>query len=139
MNMHRFRNAIVSLTLCIAPLAFVGCTAIPSAKEVAERGPSAIVGAWISELDGTKLVFEKDGVFRIEPNGNGAFTGRWSIDGGAVALMNDATAPGCTEVTGKYKPEVVRDTVRFTQVSDNCPAREEHMAWPWKREGSAKK
>jgi hypothetical protein len=27
----------------------------------------------------------------------------------------------------------VRDTVRFTKVKDNCPAREEHMAWGWKK------
>jgi hypothetical protein len=27
----------------------------------------------------------------------------------------------------------VRDTVRFTKVKDYCPAREEHMAWGWKK------
>jgi hypothetical protein len=29
----------------------------------------------------------------------------------------------------------VRDTVRFTKVKDDCAAREEHMAWPWKKAG----
>ena len=44
-----------------------------------------------------------------------------------------ARGSACAEVPGSYAFEVVRDTVRFTKVKDNCPSREEHMAWGWKK------
>jgi hypothetical protein len=45
-------------------------------------------------------------------------------------LSNTAT---CADVPGSYKPEVVRDVLRFELVRDECAPRQEHMAWPWKR------
>jgi hypothetical protein len=47
--------------------------------------------------------------------------------------VNDAGSAVCAGIEGVYTPEIVRDTVRFTFVADECVPREEHMAWPWKR------
>lgn len=106
------------------------CASTPSAKEVASLGTTALVGAWTSELDETRLTIAKDGSFTVE-RGEKRVTGRWATDGDAILLTN-AGEP-CAGIEGAYVPEVVRNTVRFTKRSDDCPAREEHMAWPWKR------
>ena len=118
-------------TLAAAGIAFLAsCASIPSADEVARMGSSAIVGAWTSELDETKLTVAKDGSFKVV-RGEKSVAGRWSLDGDAVVFENDGEP--CAGVEGAYVPEVVRDTVRFTKRGDDCPAREERMAWPWRR------
>ena len=106
------------------------CASTPSAKEVASLGTTALVGTWISELDEARLTIAKDGSFTAE-RGEKRATGHWTTDGNAIVLTN--TGEPCAGIEGAYVPEVVRDTVRFTMRRDDCPAREEHMAWPWKR------
>ena len=118
-------------TLALSGISFLAaCASIPSAEEVTRMGSSAIVGAWTSELDETRLTVAKDGSFKVERGGT-SVAGRWSLDGAAVVFENDGEP--CAGIEGAYVPEVVRDTVRFTKRGDDCPAREEHMAWPWKR------
>jgi hypothetical protein len=117
------------------------CASVPSAREVARMGVHALVGTWTSELDETTLTVREDGTFIVERPARGtrpaaSASGRWLPSGESVVLRNDASAAVCTDVEGTYTPEIVRDTVRFTLVSDDCPPREEHMAWPWRR-GSA--
>ena len=106
------------------------CASTPSAKEVASLGTTALVGAWTSELDETRLTIVKDGSFTVE-RGEKRAAGRWTLDGAAIVLTHPDEP--CAGIAGSYVPEIVRDTVRFTMRSDDCPAREEHMAWPWKR------
>ena len=49
-----------------------------------------------------------------------------------IGLRSPTSLPDFS-VLEPYAFEIVRDTVRFTKVKDNCPAREEHMAWGWKK------
>lgn len=106
------------------------CASTPSAREVERLGTAAIVGEWTSELDHSVLTVTKDGRFTLASGGD-IQAGRWTTDAGAIVLTSD-TDP-CAGIQGSYDPEVVRDTVRFTKRSDGCTAREERMAWPWKR------
>ena len=117
------------LAMATLPL-LAACASMPSADEVARMGSAAIVGSWTSALDETMLVVQKDGSFTVA-RGETRVAGRWSLEGTAVRFRNDGEP--CAGVEGAYVPEVVRDTVRFTKRGDDCPVREEHMAWPWKR------
>ena len=121
-----------------------------------------LAGRWESELDGAILTFEPTGIFSVERPARGAtpaatVVGRWTLEEGspdgreadaadaADAADDDATESGtivfenlrgsaaCSGVRGTYAAEVVRDTVRFTKRADDCPSREEHMAWPWRK------
>ncbi len=125
---------ILVASASIAP----ACASVPSAKDVARMGVHALVGTWTSELDETTLTVRKDGTFVVVRPARGerpaaTVSGRWHPSGDAVVLVNDASAAACANVEGTYTPEIVRDTVRFTLVSDDCPPREEHMAGPWRR------
>lgn len=111
-----------------------GCASIPSATEVAALGTNALVGTWNSVLDNTRLTVAKDGSFRLDKGATQIASGHWRTEGTAVVFIDDPSSTGgCAGVEGSYAPEIVRDTVRFTKSSDDCPAREERMAWPWKR------
>jgi hypothetical protein len=116
------------------------CASMPSADEVARMGVHALVGDWTSELDGTELSVRKDGTFTVVREARGdrpaaSSAGRWHPRGDSVVFVNDAGSAVCAGIEGVYTPEIVRDTVRFTFVADECIPREEHMAWPWKRGG----
>jgi hypothetical protein len=130
------------------PLAVLcACASMPSADDVARMGVHALVGDWTSELDGTTLSVRKDGTFAVSRAARGdrpaaSASGRWHPRGDAVVLVNDAGSnpaysplysTACADIEGIYTPEIVRDTVRFALVSDDCAPREEQMAWPWKR------
>jgi len=138
------------------PLAVLcACASMPSADDVARMGVHALVGDWTSELDGTTLSVRKDGTFTVSRAARGdrpaaSASGRWHPRGDAVVLVNDAGSnpvyspvysplysTACADIEGIYTPEIVRDTVRFALVSDDCAPREEQMAWPWKRGGTA--
>lgn len=111
-----------------------GCASIPSANEVAKLGTNALVGTWTSVLDNSRLTVAKDGSFRLEQGTALIAVGRWRSEGTAVVFIDEASSTqGCAGVEGSYSPEIVRDTVRFTKSNDDCPTREERMAWPWKR------
>ncbi|MBI1302627.1 MAG: hypothetical protein GC172_02405 [Phycisphaera sp.] len=124
-----------------------GCASAPRAGEVdaAVLEASPLLGSWTSELDGATLALEPTGLFSIDVPARGtaparAVVGRWMVseDGAAgeratATFTNLAGSAACAEIPGSYTFEVVRDTVRFTKVKDDCAAREEHMAWPWKR------
>ena len=109
------------------------CASTPSAQRVSELGATALIGSWISELDDTKLTVEKNGVYRIEHAADAATTGRWSLEGTAIVFISDSASSACPDIEGAYTPEIVRDTVRFAKLRDECPTRETHMAWPWQR------
>ena len=101
-----------------------------------EKAP--FVGTWTSDLDGAMLEIEPTGVFAIDVPAKGAepargAVGRWNWNGAEVVFTNLRGAGPCADLPGVYGAEVVRDTVRFTLVRDECAPREEHMAWPWRR------
>ena len=132
--------ALGALAACVALPA--GCASAPRAGEVdaAVLEASPLLGSWTSELDGATLALEPTGLFSIDVPARGtaparAVVGRWtaSEDGAAATFTNLAGSAACAEIPGSYTFEVVRDTVRFTKAKDDCAAREEHMAWPWKR------
>lgn len=134
-----------TVTILRALLAFgmsvvaVGCSStveIPSAASAA-RTPLH-VGTWRSELDDTRLTVRADGAFEVERPATESeparrVVGRWRAVGDALVFVNAADAPTCAGVEGRYGVRVVRDTARFVEIDDDCPAREDHMAWPWKR------
>ena len=134
---NRRTIAILSALLPIAGV-LTACASTPTAREVAALGAYALVGTWTSELDNTTLTVAKDGTFRLDRAATTvkpslAIAGQWSLDGNSVVFRNAAGSGACEGVDGAYTPEVVRDTVRFTKRQDDCPAREEHFAWPWTR------
>lgn len=99
-------------------------------------------GNWRSELDGSTLTIEVTGIFAIERpatgdrsqnKGVGNSVGSWTFDGTNARFTNLRENKECADLTGTYTAEVVRDTVRFTKVQDDCASREELMAWPWTR------
>ncbi|MCE2881758.1 MAG: hypothetical protein LW636_05305 [Planctomycetaceae bacterium] len=133
--------AISCIFLALVPaLAPAGCTSapeIPAAASAAKR--PLVVGFWTSELDGTTLDVREDGSFIVARAARGAepaatVPGAWRMDGTRFVVRNADGAASCAGVDGVYEAEVVRDTVRFTLVDDDCLPRETHMAWPWKRD-----
>ena len=139
--LHAF-GAFLPLIACAALALPAGCASTPRAGEVdvAALEASPILGAWTSELDGAVLALEPTGLFSIDVPARGtaparAVVGRWTVseEGATATFTNLAGSASCPEIPGSYTFEVVRDTVRFTKVKDDCAAREEHMAWPWKK------
>jgi hypothetical protein len=132
--------AASAVCLLLAPLS--ACSSAPRTDAVDTKAleDAPFVGAWMSDLDGATLTIEPTGLFSIDVPARGetparSVVGRWNLDdsGGIATFTNLGGAAACAEVPGSYAFEVVRDTVRFTKVKDNCPAREEHMAWGWKK------
>ena len=96
------------------------------------------VGTWTSELDGATAIIEPTGIFSIDVPARGekparSAVGRWTYNGEMAVFTNLSNTATCADVPGSYKPEVVRDVLRFELVRDECAPRQEHMAWPWKR------
>jgi hypothetical protein len=131
-----------------ASAAFVSLASLPACSSAPRAGAidtkalenAPFVGAWTSDLDAATLTVEPTGLFSIDVPARGetparSVVGRWNLDdsGGIVTFTNLGATAMCAEVPGSYAFEIVRDTVRFTKVKDNCPAREEHMAWGWKK------
>jgi hypothetical protein len=141
--MNRSIRLIVAASAAFVSLApLSACSSAPRADAVDTKAleDAPFVGAWTSDLDGATLMVEPTGLFSIDiPARSGAparsVVGRWTLDaeGSAATFTNLGGAAMCAEIPGVYAFEVVRDTVRFTKVKDNCPAREEHMAWGWKK------
>jgi hypothetical protein len=131
--------AFVSLASLVS---LTACSSAPRAGEVdtgaLEKAP--FLGTWTSDLDAATLSIEPTGLFSIDVPARGetparSVVGRWNLDdsGGIATFTNLGGPAACAEIPGSYAFEIVRDTVRFTKVKDNCPAREEHMAWAWKK------
>jgi hypothetical protein len=96
------------------------------------------VGTWTSELDGATMIIEPTGIFSIDVPARsekpaGTSVGRWTYNGEIVIFTNLSNTATCADVPGSYKPEVVRDVLRFELVRDECAPRQQHMGWPWKR------
>jgi len=133
--------AFVSLASLVS---LAACSSAPRAGAVDTKAleSAPFLGAWTSDLDAATLTIEPTGLFSIDVPARGetparSVVGRWNLDdsGGIATFTNLGAAAMCAEVPGSYAFEIVRDTVRFTKVKDNCPAREEHMAWAWKKAG----
>lgn len=151
---------IAPVLACTALVLLASCASTNDAPAVDLDAPIAVqlAGQWESELDGAILILEPTGIFSVERPARGAtpaatVVGRWTLEEGsadgreadAAATDDDATESGiivfenlrgsaaCSGVRGVYAAEVVRDTVRFTKRADDCPSREEHMAWPWRK------
>ena len=141
--MNRSTRVIVAAAAaCLSLASLPACSSATRAGAVdvqaLENAP--FLGTWTSELDGAVLALEPTGLFSIDVPARGtaparAVVGRWTLDaeGSAATFTNLGGAAMCAEIPGVYAFEVVRDTVRFTKVKDNCPAREEHMAWGWRK------
>jgi hypothetical protein len=136
------RDMVAASAAFLSPVFLGGCSSTPRPGEVdaaaLEKAP--FLGTWTSDLDAATLSIEPTGLFSIDVPARGesparSAVGRWNLDasGGIATFTNLGGAAACAEVPGSYAFEVVRDTVRFTKVKDNCPAREEHMAWGWKK------
>jgi hypothetical protein len=145
-------TALTSLGLGLGLALATGCASTNDAPAVDLDAPLAaqLAGRWESELDGAVLLLEPTGIFSVDRPARGAtpagtVVGRWSLvdgdDGDAngdgepdtLVFENLRGSSACEGVRGTYAAEVVRDTVRFTKRADDCPSREEHMAWPWKK------
>ena len=133
---------VAASAACLSLASLTACSSAPRGGDVdtnaLENAP--FVGAWTSDLDAATLTIEPTGLFSIDVPARGeaparSVVGRWNLDdsGGIVTFTNIGASAMCGEVPGDYAFEIVRDTVRFTKVKDNCPAREEHMAWGWKK------
>lgn len=141
--MNRTVSLIVAASAaCLSLASLSACSSAPAVGDVDTRAleNAPFVGAWTSDLDAATLTIEPTGLFSIDVPARGgtparSVVGRWNLDdsGGIVTFTNIGSASACAEVPGDYAFEIVRDTVRFTKVKDNCPAREEHMAWGWKK------
>ena len=141
--MNRSIRVVVAASAAFLSSALLpACSSTPRPGEVdtaaLEKAP--FLGTWTSDLDAATLSIEPTGLFSIDVPARGesparSAVGRWNLDesGGIATFTNLGGAAACAEVPGSYAFEVVRDTVRFTKVKDNCPAREEHMAWGWKK------
>jgi hypothetical protein len=122
---------------------FVGACASTVETEQGETKSATLadapfVGAWTSELDGAMLVVEPTGIFSVDVPARGdrparGAVGRWTYDGSTAVFTNLSNTSSCADIPGAYKAEVVRDTVRFELIRDECTGRQEHMAWPWTR------
>jgi hypothetical protein len=144
--MHRRTTFTLRIT-ALAPIAalclLAGCASTvtdtatgPVDEKRLEGAP--FLGQWKSELDGAILTLEPTGVFSVEKPAAGAqaarsVVGTWTFDGTDASFTNLRESPLCADVTGVYRVELVRTTLRFAKRSDECPTREEHMAWPWVR------
>ncbi|MFZ9879966.1 MAG: hypothetical protein ACO3QC_01005 [Phycisphaerales bacterium] len=134
------RTPTAAIFLACLVLAPAGCTStpeIPAAATAATR--PLVVGFWTSELDGTTLDVRENGTFSVVRAARGSdpavtVLGAWRMDGTRFVVRNADDAASCAGIDGAYEAEVVRDTVRFTLVDDDCVPRETHMAWPWKRD-----
>lgn len=133
---------VAASAACLSLASLLACSSAPRAGEVdvAVLEASPILGAWTSELDGAVLALEPTGLFSIDVPARGtaparAVVGRWTVseEGATATFTNLAGSASCPEIPGSYTFEIVRDTVRFTKTKDDCAAREEHMAWPWKK------
>ena len=141
--MNRSIRLIVAASAALVSLASLpACSSAPRAGAIDTKAleNAPFVGAWTSDLDAATLTVEPTGLFSIDVPARGetparSVVGRWNLDdsGGIVTFTNLGATAMCAEVPGSYAFEIVRDTVRFTKVKDNCPAREEHMAWGWKQ------
>lgn len=141
--MNRSIRLIVAASAAFLSLASLSaCSSAPRAGAVDTKAleDAPFVGAWTSDLDAAALTIEPTGLFSIDVPARGetparSVVGRWNLDdsGGIATFTNLGSATACAEVPGSYAFEVVRDTVRFTKVKDNCPSREEHMSWGWKK------
>ncbi len=139
---------------------FTGCASTTSDSSTGPVDDTMLAdapfaGSWRSELDGSTLTIEVTGIFAIERpsasdldntnrnnNRKNNSVGSWTFDGTTARFTNLRETNECADLTGSYTAEVVRDTVRFTKVQDDCASREELMAWPWTRvksNGNAKK
>lgn len=151
--MNCMMNRLTSIALVVsivAPCMVLSCAqttpTLDGAQSSAVLVDSALVGTWISELDGSTLTIEPTGIFEfntaaLNARPAGHTVGRWTSDGAEstprLTMMELAGSGACAELPGIYKAEVVRDTVRFELVSDECAARSTPMAWPWKRSAKA--
>lgn len=145
-------RAMRTACTCIGLALATGCASTNDAPAVDLDAPLAaqLAGRWESELDGAVLLLEPTGIFSVDRPARGAtpagtVVGRWSLvdgdDGDAngdgepdtLVFENLRGSSACEDVRGTYAAEVVRDTVRFTKRADDCPSREEHMAWPWRK------
>lgn len=133
---HPLLSILLSAIAFLAPACTTGPEIPPAAS--AARKP-LVIGFWTSELDGTTLDMRENGTFTVvrvsrEGKPEAKVEGTWRMEGEELRIANAAGSPACEGVEGAYTPEVVRDTVRFALVSDDCEQRERHMAWPWKRD-----
>ena len=126
--LHALRASLLAAFLAAA----AACQSTPTAIEVTKRGPGAVVGTWLSELDGARIAFAKDGTFELS-RGAATIRGSWRVEGDSIALAHQGDAAPCGDAEGRYRPEIVRDTMRLAIGEDDCLWREELMAWPWKR------
>jgi hypothetical protein len=141
--MNRPIHLIVAVSAaCLSLASLPACSSTPRAGAVDAKAleNAPFLGTWTSDLDGATLTIESTGIFSIDaPARAGAAArtavGRWSFDeeAKAVTFTNLSASTACGDMPGTYVADVVRDTVRFTKVKDNCAAREEHMAWGWKK------
>lgn len=136
-----FRPSIsrrISLSLAaLAPALLAACSATqtdtatgPVDEKALESAP--FLGAWRSELDGSVLTLESTGLFSVDAPARGA-VGTWTFDGTDAVFTNLHASASCPDEPGAYRVELVRDTLRFTKLRDDCAPREELMAWPWTR------
>jgi len=144
------RHSASILIVAAMGAVLVGCASTVESVE-GETKTSAMteapfLGSWTSELDGARLVVEPTGIFSVDVPAKGdkparSAVGRWMMeetpeDRKAVVFANLAGSGSCAEIPGTYRFELKRDTLRFELVRDECPGRQEHMAWPWTRKGS---
>lgn len=134
-------------------LILCGCasTAANTASSTTPRIASApCVGSWTSELDGSTLTLEPTGIFGVHSPARASrpassAVGRWVLNGAQIMLLYaasgdasgsaslNASVDACGDMAGIYTCEVVRDSMRFDVVKDECVARHTLMAWPFKR------
>jgi hypothetical protein len=130
--LRTIRTAVRTAILVALVSGAAACRSTPTAIEVTKRGPGAVVGTWLSELDGARIAFASDGTFELS-RGADAIRGAWRVEGDSIVLAHeDGTGP-CGGSEGLYRPEIVRDTMRLAIGRDECLWREELMAWPWTR------
>ena len=127
---------------CTASLILVACAhttpTLDGEQDDALLTAAPFLGEWTSDLNGSTLTLEPTGIFGVNTpaRNNKAATstvGRWAFDGAQLTMMDLTDSGECADLPGIYKSEVVRDTVRFELVNDECLARQTLMAWPWKR------
>ena len=91
-------------------------------------------GNWRSTVDGLMVAYNEDGTYLVSPtDGRAPFSGRYTIEGVGIIILDEADTETCAGIEGRYTVTVIGWTARFYLVDDSCAPRIEHMRAPWRR------
>lgn len=127
-------NRIATLGLV---LVLLGALIIGAGCKVKKTPPQPLNldGAWISNEDGSRLVFREKGRFVLLPAGHPEKKIRGAVRQGAgkVTFRNAPDSQVCVGVEGIYTPSLDGPNLTLAVVKDDCSSRRQLMTKGFKR------